>query len=232
MDAAWHAGPLAQSVVTAEAALLQHALEDIFGFELLQLGDWAGSRRLLSGARTRHQAVLAPCPGAGVDVVSQLTHLPAASSSIDAVLLPHTLEFAADPHAILREVDRVLAGDGRLVVLGFRPRSPWGWRAAASRGAFPPGSLRLLSEGRLRDWLNLLGYDMDPVQHYLYRLPLVPRAADDATARRSLRRGWFYPLPAGAYLLKARKRLYGLTPIRPRKRERRALLGSALEPSA
>ena len=35
-----------------------------------------------------------------------------------------------------------------------------------------------------------------------------------------LRRGLTYPLPANAYLLKARKRIYTLTPIRPRFREK------------
>ena len=142
------------------------------------------------------------------------------------MLLPHALEFEPDPHAVLREADRVLVGEGQLIVLGFRPASPWGWRARASRSGFPPGLKRVLSEGRVRDWLVLLGYEIIAVQRYLYNLPL------DGHCDASLRRGWFYPFPAGAYLLKARKRLYGLTPLRPRKRERRSLLGGALEPSA
>jgi hypothetical protein len=48
-----------------------------------------------------------------------------------------------------------------------------------------------------------------------------------------MRRGWVYPWPAGAYLLKARKRLHALTPLRPRLKERRpSVLGGIAEPSS
>jgi hypothetical protein len=53
----------------------------------------------------------------------------------------------------------------------------------------------------------------------------------EATVPRMLHRGWFYPWPAAAYLIKARKRVYTLTPIRPRLRERRSVLGGLVEPS-
>src|SRR5487761_616755 len=46
---------------------------------------------------------------------------------------------------------------------------------------------------------------------------------------RMLRRGLTYPLPANAYLLKARKRIYTLTPIRPRFPERPAGLGGLVD---
>jgi hypothetical protein len=129
----------------------------------------------------------------------------------------------------LREVDRVLAGDGKLLILGFAPWSPWGMRAAAQRAGYPPGLRRLLSERRLRDWLRLLGYDLGETRHYLYELPWgTPPAAGCR-----MRRGWVYPWPAGAYLLKARKRLHALTPLRPRLKERRpSVLGGIAEPSS
>jgi SAM-dependent methyltransferase len=192
------------AVIAAEAAVLGAAYDDVFGFELLQLGVWGTGRELLAQCRIRHQTVAAARAGEGVDLVCLPGQLPVASNSVDAVLMPHALESADDPHALLLEADRVLVGEGQLLILGFNPRSAWGWRVH--------GSLRPLSEGRVRDWLTLLRYEIAPTRRYLSTWPL--------------------PWPAGAWLLKARKRLYGLTPIRPRKRERRAVLGSALEPSA
>jgi SAM-dependent methyltransferase len=227
----WQATPLASSLIATEAALLVGAMDDVYGIELLQLGQWGLQRELMAGARIRNQSLAAPTGAEGVDVVARLTHLPIQSSAIDAVLLPHVLEFERDPHAVLREAERVLIGDGQIVVLGFHPGSPWGWRAAASRSGFPPGLRRLLPEHRLRDWLRLLRFEISSVQHYLYCLPTAPPSGTGTTMPRGLRRGWFYPWPAGAYLIKARKRLYSVTPLRPRKRERRSLLGGALEPS-
>jgi len=39
------------------------------------------------------------------------------------------------------------------------------------------------------------------------------------------------PWPAGAYLIKARKRVYTLTPIRPRARERVQAIGGLVKPT-
>jgi hypothetical protein len=150
---------------------------------------------------------------------------------VDAVLLPHTLEYAPDPYAVLREADRILVAEGQLIVLGFRPASLWGLLSAASRAGYPPGLLRRLSLGRVRDWLGLLSYEIVSVQPYLYHLPRTPRASLDAVIPIMLHRGWFYPWPAAAYLVKARKRVYTLTPIRPRLRERQRVLGGLAEPS-
>ncbi len=155
--------------------------------------------------------------------------LPVQTASIDAVLLPHTLEFEVDPHAVVREADRVLTGEGQLIVLGFRPVSLWGLRGAASRQGFPPGLKQMLGPGRVRDWLGLLGYEVVMQRHYLYSRPW---ADDSARPRRILRRGLFNPLPAAAWLIKARKHVYRMTPLRHRFfRERRRVFGSVPEPT-
>ncbi|HEX4266655.1 MAG TPA: methyltransferase domain-containing protein [Steroidobacteraceae bacterium] len=229
---AWWASPLGSALIAAESQLLGEALDDVFGWELLQIGAWGSGRELLSGARTRHQAIVAP-PGlsSSADIRGRPTHLPIISDSIDAVLLPHILEFATDPYAIVREADRVLVGEGRLLVLGFRPWSLWGLRERWSRSGFPPGTRRVLSERRIREWLVLLGYEVVSAQHYLFRGPWSGGLAAGEGTGRMLRRGLTYPLPANAYLLKARKRIYTLTPIRPRFRERPAVLGGLVKPS-
>jgi SAM-dependent methyltransferase len=229
---AWWASPMGAALIAAESQLLGEALEDVFGWELLQIGAWGGGRELLSGARTRHQAIVAaPGLSSGADICGRPTQLPIISDSIDAVLLPHILEFATDPYAIVREADRVLVGEGRLLVLGFRPWSLWGVRARWSRSGFPPGMRRVLSERRIREWLVLLGYEVVSAQHYLYRGPWRGGLGAGEGTGRMLRRGLTYPLPANAYLLKARKRIYTLTPIRPRFRERPAVLGGLVKPS-
>jgi SAM-dependent methyltransferase len=229
---AWWRSALGRAVVACESELLGEALEDVFGWEFLQVGAWGGARELLAGARTRRQTVIAPSTlASGADIISRPSQLPVTSDSVDAALLPHTLEFAADPYAIVREVDRVLVGEGQLLVLGFRPLSLWGLRARATRNGFPPGLRRILSERRIRDWLVLLGYEVVAARRYLYGNPW--RAVRDSaeTNGRLLHRGLLNPLPAGAYLLKARKRVYTLTPVRPRFKEKPAVLGGLVKPT-
>ncbi|MEY2720769.1 MAG: hypothetical protein RL597_214 [Pseudomonadota bacterium] len=227
--AEWFSGPRGAALLALESALVGETLEDCFGWEMLQVGAWGEGRGLLRGARTRSQALDASSLVSGCDLVSRLSQLPIASDSVDTVLLPHTLEFESDPYSVLREADRVLAGDGKLVILAFAPWSPWGLRAATTRAGYPPGLRRLISERRLRDWLRLLGYDIGEARRYLHELPWGEPAAVTLRTRRS----WWYPLPGGAVVLKARKRLHSLTPLRPRLRERATrVLGGLTEPSS
>jgi len=227
----WWVSSLGGGLLAAESEVLREALDDVFGWELLQVGAWGRGRELLGSSRTRRQTVVASRElGAGADVIGRASQLPINSDSMDAVLLPHTLEFASDPYAIVREVDRVLTGEGQLLVLGFAPWSPWGLRARFSREGFPPGMRRVFSEKRVRDWLVLLGYEVVASQHYLFANPWGSGSHPGEGTGRYLRRG-LNPFPAGAYLLKARKRVYTLTPIRPRFREKPAVIGGLVKPT-
>jgi SAM-dependent methyltransferase len=227
----WWEAALGRALIAAEAELLSEALEDVFGWELLQVGAWGSARELLVGSRTRRQSLIASGLPVHADIIARPSHLPVLGDSVDAVILPHTLEFAADPYAVLREADRVLTGEGQLLVLGFRPWSLWGMRARWSRSGFPPGMRRLLSERLLREWLVLLGFEVADARHYLYLGPWSRGLASGEGTGRMFRPGLTYPWPAGAYLLKARKRVYSLTPVRPRMREKPGVIGGLVKPT-
>jgi len=200
----WLRGTPGAALLEAESRVLLEALDDVFGWELLQIGLWGPPRGLIRAARTRQQTVVAERCVPGVDVIARLPQLPIASGTVDAVLLPHTLEFLPDPKTMIREVDRVLVGEGQLIVLGFRPFSLWGLRARAARRSIPPGLKGLIAERRVADWLALLGYEIVATRHFHH----------------------------GVYLLRARKRVYTMTPIRPRVRERSAVIGSLVKPTS
>lgn len=226
----WFEGPLGARVLREEAALAPLALDDVFGFELLQVGAWGPARHLLDGARTQHATLVAPEMSPGVTLCAPLDSLPFRSDSIDAIFLPHTLELVEDPYAVLREAERVLCAEGCLMICGFNPFSGWGVRRAfaqyVGRPVFPPQTQRMLSERRLRDWVALLGFDVDVVYGYLGSLPSKGQRsrAGDPPPRR--------PWMAGAYLLKARKRVTTLTFVRPRRRVRQRVLVGAAEPTS
>jgi SAM-dependent methyltransferase len=227
----WWLDALGSALLGAESELLGEALEDVFGWEFLQVGAWGNGRELLAASRTRRQTIIAASKSqCGPDVIGRASQLPITSDSVDAVLLPHTLEFAADPYSIVREVDRVLVAEGQLIVMGFRPWSLWGLRARASRNGFPPGMRRVLSEGRVQDWLELLGYEVVVRRRYLYAGPW-SRPAPSEAGGKILRRGLVNPMPPGAYLLKARKRVYTMTPVRPRFREKAPVIGRLVKPT-
>jgi SAM-dependent methyltransferase len=231
----WFDSPLGARVLREEGTLARHALDDVFGFELVQVGTWGPGRHLLDGARTPNTRLLAQDPGGAVSLCADLTSLPFASDSIDAVLLPHTLELVEDPYAVLREAERVLCAEGCLIICGFNPWSGWGVRrlfaGAFRRSLFPPETRRLLAEKRLRDWVALLDFEVVDVYGYLGVLPVAGRRlpaegpAHEPYKRRAA-------LTAGGYFLKARKRVQTLTLVRPRRRSRKRVLLPASEPTS
>jgi SAM-dependent methyltransferase len=219
----WLRGALGQRVYARERKIVAEALAQVFGWQLLQIGLWGDDDGLLAEGRTQRKAVLA-WHGSRTD------SLAIASDSVDAVVLPHTLEYEPEPHEILREVGRILSAEGHLIVLGFRPLSSWGLRHLFAKDGFPPGLERMIGEGRLRDWLKLLGFEVVDARRYLFTLPLGSSTpSSQSFFERAGRHLW--PLFAGGYLMKARKRVYTLTPVRPRWRLRPKVVGGLIEPT-
>jgi len=213
----WYEKPAGQHLAAQEKLLVGQQLDRVFGYRLLQLGI---TRNHPLGEYTRldHRIYSAPCPGAAVDMLIEPDSLPFSNDSIDVVLLHHALEFAENPHALLREAHRVLAPQGHILILGFNPLSLFGirlgigryWLGSCWRGARPMGIWRL------RDWLRLLGTEVQSVRHS-YALPPIGgerlfrylRQSDRFLARHNVPIG-------GLYAIRARKQVSPLTPARLR----------------
>jgi SAM-dependent methyltransferase len=228
----WLNSPLGQRVYALERKLASEALAQVFGWQLLQIGLWGEDDGLIADGRTQRKSVLAwhgrrAGEHSGV-IRSRTDSLAVASDSIDAVLLPHTLEYEPEPHEILREVGRILSGEGHLIVFGFRPLSSWGLRHLFAHQGFPPGVERLIGEGRLRDWLKLLGFEVIDARRYLFTPPWGSSSSQSFLERAGQH---LWPMFAGGYLLKARKRVYTLMPIRPRWRLKPKVVGGLIEPT-
>ena len=212
---------------------MRRSLERVFGEQMLQIGAWGARDTFLRYARTQRSALVDTAPrGGAADFVSDTSRLAVASDSVDAVLLPHTLELTASPHALLREAERVLRADGHIVLLSFVPSGPWGLRHLLSRDGYPRGHKRMIREGRLRDWLELLGFEVGPAVSYCHTLPLEGVRRLGYLPRERWAQRWA-PLLAGGYMLAAQKRVARLTPIRPAwKRPRLRAVSGLVEPTA
>lgn len=200
-----------------ECSLAHSVLDRVFGDQIVQVGRWGRPGALLAAARTQSTLIFdeARGPNTGVQACASPQRLPIITDSVDAVLLPHSLELSADPHGVLREVDRILRPEGELIVLGFNPLSWWGIRHQVSLGGYPRGLLRHISVARLRDWLTLLNMRVDLVR------PCYLRPPNNRAARLWQRTGW----GANGYLLLATKEAMPLTIVRPRLQRRPALVG-------
>jgi SAM-dependent methyltransferase len=236
---AWYRSPLGAEVAARESAAIAGMLGDVFGYYLVQVGVVDGFREALAGSRVRNHVFVRPAlaeeTSGGVASRGILAHpgaLPVVSDGVDAVFLPHTLDFVPDPRTVLREAERVLIPEGRVLILGFNALSSWG---ALSLLSGPWGRVpwcgRFLTRYRIEDWLSLLGFDVEMRQHIIFRPPLRralgPRLAPLDTLGRTL-----WPALGGVYVIRAVKRVSTLTPIRPSWSTRASVLPGAIEPTA
>ena len=142
-----------------------------------------------------------------------LLDLPFESQSVDLIVMPHTLEFTSDPHRLLREAERVLMPEGQLVITGFNSLSLWGMRQSFGRMAnrpFVPATRDQIAFIRLKDWIKLLGFDLERGRFGCYRPPLVTDKWLGRYGFMEAAGDRWWPIFGAVYMVTAVKRVRGM----------------------
>lgn len=232
--AEWLRTPAGRYLLEWEQQHLDRAVVDIFGFHALQLGlpelDGLRANRMphrwvcgdgREGAEVPSGDGLSVKPAA-IALHADFDALPFDSQSLDLIVLPHALELAHDPHLALREVERVLRPEGRVVILGFNPASLWSLRQRLGRmrrgvglggrgkPLFLPSEGEFIGYRRIRDWLRLLSFEVETGRFGCYKPPVETERwlARFDWAERFGERWW--PVLGAVYSLTAVKRVRGM----------------------
>ena len=105
--------------------------------------------------------------------VAKASAMPFADKTHNLIVLPHTLDFCDDPHAVLREVNHILLPQGCVVIIGFNQVSMWGAVRLMMKGANSlPWNGRYRRIGQVQDWLSLLGFELVGAMMMAYQPPL------------------------------------------------------------
>ncbi|MGS1117385.1 class I SAM-dependent methyltransferase [Castellaniella sp. UC4442_H9] len=217
--AQWLETPMGQYVRAWEQRQVDAMVTNAFGYHAIQIGlpHWD----LLQANRVPHKAwahsASAPMAARAGRLICEPEQLPFDSQSIDLMVMPHTLEWCEAPHQVLREVERALRPEGRVVITGFNPYSLWGVRES-----LPGLGLRLpvpvpsqVSPSRLKDWFKLLSFELDRGRFGCY----VPLCATQAWLQR-----WhfmehagdrWWPSVGAVYAIAAVKRVTGMRLVGP-----------------
>lgn len=217
----WLATPPGAYLLAWEREQVAAAVSDVFGFHALQLG--FPELDALAANRMPHRWLATESPHEKAAFVTNFAALPFPANSLDLVVLPHALELTADPHAALREVVRVLVPEGRVVIFGLNPMSLWGFRQQRAHlyrrfgwnHMFLPDAGEFIGYLRMRDWLRLLGLDIESGKFGCYRPALAsPKwLSRFAWMDRAGARWW--PILGAVYCLVAVKRVHGMTLLNP-----------------
>ncbi len=225
--AQWFRTPAGQYVRQWEQARLDATVDDVFGYNAVQAGlpDCPALRR----SRMPFRAYAGPTlPDATMHehwnavVMTSLEALPFESQSLDLFVLPHGLECARNPHQVLREAERVLIPEGRLVITGFNPWSLWGARQRLTGARWLPQCERFISITRLKDWLNLLSFDLDGGHFGCYALPINSQQWLERFRFLEKAGNRWWPVAGSVYILSAVKRIHGMRLVGPNWKNERA----------
>lgn len=216
----WLGTPPGRYLLDWERGCFDAAVADVFGYHALQLG--MPEIDALRSNRMPHKWIASPSPDAGLAGASRLvtdfSALPFPAASIDLVVLPHALEMNADPHATLREVERVLVPEGRAVICCLNPASLWGlrqrrarlYRAMGMGKLFLPEGGDFLAYWRLRDWLRLLSFEVESGRFGCWRPAFTGETALARSAWMDKAGARWWPIFGAAYMVVAVKRVRGM----------------------
>ncbi len=220
----FYASPLGEAAQRMIARRLSALWPDAKGFDLLGLGYATpyldlyreGARRVIAAMPASQGAERWPNDAPSLTALVDEMRLPFMDAVFDRVILIHALEEAEAAHTLLREIWRVMAPEGRLVVVAANRWSLWAQAEQTPFGHGRPFSRRQLS-ALLSDCL------FEPIasSRALYAPPVVPilKVADALEPVGEIAWRAF----GGVVLMEAVKRLYA----EPTGRGRKVLLAKA-----
>lgn len=207
----WSQTPLGQYLIAWEQAELDRIVVDLFGYNAVQIGlcglpALRASRMQTRVVLTKSLPIITDLSETiSVALVGELADLPLASESVDLLVLPHLLETCDEPHALLREVERVLRPEGKFIVTGCNPISLWGFGV----GNRPPKK-QWIALPRLRDWLKLLSFDSELSLYGCFKPPFTDSVWLDRLNFLEQAGDRWWPVCGAVYLHCAVKKVHGM----------------------
>ncbi|MDP0563291.1 MAG: hypothetical protein QS721_13585 [Candidatus Endonucleobacter sp. (ex Gigantidas childressi)] len=163
------------SILKAEQRSLDCTLQRIFGYYACQVSVAEGLDMLDNCPVGYHFSLIdTPTESNCLSAIAcDANFWPINPGSLDLILLHHVLDIADSPHRLLIEAAKSIMPEGKLVVLGFNPCSLSGvgsWLIPERIKAFK--GVKFINTRRLRDWLNLLGFNIEQITYGSYVNPL------------------------------------------------------------
>ncbi len=155
--------------------------------------------------------------------LSDESSLPFDDYSVDRLILVHALENAEHVQQMMREAWRVLAGNGRMIIVAPSRKGFWARRDISPFGMGKPYSAR-----QLQKLLKETQFDPQQDARALY-VPPTHKGLILHTAPIWERLGpkWF-PRLGGVVMIEARKQIYAITPTKRAQRRRLVVVPSAI----
>lgn len=222
---AWYFTDEGQRFQADLTSALSPTIERTFGYNAVQLS--VHTPDILAASPINN--TLKACHS-DANVICDCSALPFHSESMDLLVLCHSLECSDDPHAVLREVERVLVGEGSLIIIGL---TPYSMSYATNRLKEIRQPLSRYSNRRVTEWLDVLGFETTGGR----KIPIDLFKNNSSTKLTKLRSASLNTLSGivkgHGYFIHAKKRITRITPVTPRwYRKPRLIVSNKTEPAS
>lgn len=206
----WYNSNSGQNLAQDIALSLSDSLSQCFGYYAVQIGCSNLSDQVIQKSRVRHKFVL---DYQEAEILAQQEYLPIANDSVDLVVAAHCLPYSPHPHALLREIDRIMVPEAKLIIIEFNPFSLWGLRHNLQAWLEKmPWTGHLFSQRRLYDWLSILGFKKMQLIKSHYDLPIQSKGTVSHWLSKATKR-WL-PFMSAVNIFIYEKTITPLTPIK------------------
>lgn len=218
-------GRVARRMIARRIRLLWPDLHGLsvlgLGYATPYLGAWRGeAQRVIAMMPARQGVMHWPTGDPGLTALCDHTDLPLPDNVIDRALIVHALECAERTQPMMREVWRVLADGGRLLVVVPNRRGLW---ARFERSPFGHG--RPYSPGQLSRSLRDAMFTPYQSGTALYVPPVGSRMIlSSAGAWEQIGQRWFTTF-AGVVMVEATKQIYAAPPMTAATSRKQAYFG-------
>ena len=223
------------STLRSVTAVVERILPDLFGYHLVIYSDYIGGE-LVESSRISHCLGISTRIAGDIEkrLVCDFANLPIEENTVDVMVLPHILDFAEDPHRLLREAERALIGEGHIVIISFNPWSFYGFFRALLRWRDGvPWRGKFIGQNRVKDWLQLLGFDIESAAKVGFRPPIQNPRVNRRLEFLEQLGAFCWPFLGNVSVLVAKKRVASVTPLKASwETRRRMVAGGVVEPTA
>jgi SAM-dependent methyltransferase len=199
----WWRQSLGSDILSSEIQTIQDQLFNSWGDWALQLSTCNQFPALNHGKIKHNLNIIMPQPEGENDLICDPVNLPFRHESFQSLVLHHVLDFHRYPHHVLREAASMVAPYGRLTLCSFNRFSPLALKHALFGFNGKHSIRRLLSQGQIKDWLHLLGFEIEKISYCAFEFPSQRWHKSHSYYARSV--GQYLPRVGGSIIVTARK---------------------------
>lgn len=209
----WYASAFGQQVLKAEQQQVEQLINDKFGYYVVEFTDAVSRFNILSPIARKFSLSLAPSENQQQSLIAELISLPFVPDSIDMIIMPHVLEFVAEPAHILEQVWTSLMPNGYVLIISFNPYSLWGIYRKLKQDKKIPYQGNYFSSRQITSMLNSAGFHIDEVISCSFTLPTTNEKSIQTHNRWLAFAQLAWPSSGNVNIILARKTLSGSTPL-------------------